>query len=61
MKRVLVARLVLTAIAVLIWGYGYRADQPQIRLVAIALLAVSLLLRFAPARWFGDDPPQHRP
>lgn len=55
MSRVLIARIVLIAAAVVIWGYGYRADQAQVRLVAIAILAVSLLLRFAPARWFGGE------
>jgi hypothetical protein len=60
MKRVLLARLVLTGIAVLIWGYGYRTDRSDLRLVAIAVLAFSLLLRFAPARWFGDPEPPSR-
>jgi hypothetical protein len=54
MKRRLLARLVLTGIAVLIWGYGYRTDRSDLRLVAIVILVLSLVLRFAPARWFGE-------
>ena len=55
MKRQLLARAVLGAIGVAVWGYGYRADDANVRLAAIAILAVALLLRFAPRRWFGDD------
>lgn len=55
MRRSVLARVVLTVIAVVIWGYGYRYDLADVRLVAIAILVVSLLLRFAPHRWFGED------
>jgi hypothetical protein len=55
MKRLLLARTVLAAIGVAVWGYGYRADLPRTRLVGIVILAVALLLRFAPRRWFADD------
>jgi hypothetical protein len=54
MTRSLTARLVLTAIAVVVWGYGYRYDDARIRMVAIILLVVTLALRFLPGRWFGD-------
>jgi hypothetical protein len=60
MKRLLLARTVLAAIGVAVWGYGYRADAPQTRLVGIVILAVALLLRFAPRRWFVDDDGSHR-
>jgi hypothetical protein len=60
MKRLLVGRTVLGAIGVAVWGYGYRYDQPRTRLAAIAILAVALLMRFVPARWFGDEPPPGR-
>ena len=54
MTRSLAARLVLSGIAVVVWGYGYRSDAERMRLVAIALLALALLLRFVPGRWTGD-------
>jgi hypothetical protein len=55
MKRLLLARTVLLIIGVIVWGYGYRVDDAQIRLIGIIVLAVSLLLRFAPKRWFDGD------
>jgi hypothetical protein len=32
--------------AVIIWGYGSRVDDPTVRLVGIAFFAVAFLLRF---------------
>jgi hypothetical protein len=55
MKRLLLARTVLAALGVVVWGYGYRIDDPNVRLAGIALLAISLLLRFLPARWLEND------
>jgi hypothetical protein len=55
-KRLLLARTVLAAIGVVVWGYGYRVDDPNLRLAGIAVLAISLLLRFVPKRWLEDDP-----
>ena len=46
MNQVLVARLVLTAVGVITWGYGQRTDQPNMRIAGIAILAVSLVMRF---------------
>jgi hypothetical protein len=46
MNRILVARLVLTAIGIILWGYGQRMDQPNLRIAGIGVLAVSLVLRF---------------
>lgn len=54
MTRSLIARLVLAAIGVVVWGYGYRYDLANIRLAAIGILAVALVLRFVPGRYFGD-------
>jgi hypothetical protein len=50
----LLARIILTAIGIVVWGYGYRNDLPQIRLAAIGILAVVLILRFLPKRWLDD-------
>ena len=54
MRRLTIARAVLAAIGVIVWGYGYRTEDARLRLVAIVILAVTLLLRYLPARWFGD-------
>ena len=58
MRRLILLRLALGLVGVMIWGYGYRYDLADVRLVAIGILAVVLLLRFVPPRWLGDDPPQ---
>jgi hypothetical protein len=42
------ARFGLAAVGLLVWGYGYRIDDPVIRWVGIAFLAAAVLLRFAP-------------
>jgi hypothetical protein len=54
-KRLLLARTVLAAMGVVVWGYGYRVDEPNIRLAGIGVLAISLLLRFVPKRWLDGD------
>ena len=55
MKRLLTARLALTAIGVLVWGYGNSTNQSRFMIAGMAILAVALLLRFVPRRWFSDD------
>jgi hypothetical protein len=55
MRRLLLARTILALVGVLIWFYGYRVDDANIRLAGIIVLAVALLLRFVPKRWLGDD------
>jgi hypothetical protein len=57
MRRLVLARTVLALIGVAVWGYGYRYDDPNVRLAAMGILAVALLLRFVPRRWLGDDAP----
>ena len=54
MRRLLTARLVLTAIGVAVWWAG--KDDDRLRLAGMAIIAVALLLRFLPKRWFGDPP-----
>ena len=58
MRRLILARTVLLVIGVITWGYGYRVDEPNVRLAAIGILAVALLLRFVPRRWVGGDEPE---
>jgi chromate transport protein ChrA len=57
MTRLLITRIVITLIGVAVWGYGQRMEQPQVRIVGMVILAIALLLRFAPRRWFGADEP----
>ena len=56
MTRLIVARIAVTAIGIVVWGYGNATDQPRIMYVGMAVLAIALLMRFVPRRWF-DDPP----
>jgi hypothetical protein len=60
-KRLLVVRTVLAVLGVVVWGYGYRVDDPDIRLGAIIVLALALLLRFVPKRWLGIQGEQSGP
>ena len=48
-------RTALALIGVAVWGWGYRTDDPQVRLAGMAILLVTLLLRFVPKRWLGED------
>ncbi|MEO5818739.1 MAG: hypothetical protein ABIT20_25950 [Gemmatimonadaceae bacterium] len=57
MTRVLITRIVVTLIGIAVWGYGQRTGQPQVRVAGIVILAVALLLRFVPKRWFGATEP----
>ena len=56
MKRVLLARLILTLIGVLVWGYGNAMSQPAFMYAGMVILAIALIMRFLPKRWFGDAP-----
>ena len=39
-------RLAIAGVAIAVWGYGLKADNATLRVVAMGLLAVSLVLRF---------------
>jgi hypothetical protein len=56
MTRLLIARLVLSGIGVLVWGYGNATSQPRFMYAGMGILLVALLLRFAPKRWFDGTP-----
>lgn len=56
MKRVLWARIILTLAGVAVWGYGTRFNMQGVQTAGIAILAVALLLRFAPKHWFEEGP-----
>lgn len=58
MTRAMQARVSFAIIGVAIWGYAFAIDHENLRLVGIALLVLSLILRFAPggtARRRTDD------
>ena len=55
MTRFQQIRVAVAAIGIIVWGYGIRQDDANVRLVGIAVLAVSLLLRFVPRRLQRDD------
>ena len=57
MTRLLITRMVVTLIGIAVWGYGQRTDQSQLRVAGMVILAIALLLRFAPKRWFGEEQP----
>ena len=56
MTRLLIARLVLAGIGVAVWGYGNATGQPRIMYAGMGILAIVLVMRFLPARWFDDAP-----
>jgi hypothetical protein len=56
MTRLLIARMVLTGIGIVVWGYGNATSQPRFMYAGMGVLAVALLLRFVPKRWFDERP-----
>jgi hypothetical protein len=48
MTRAMQARVAFAVIGIAIWGYAVATDHDNLRLVGIALLALSLILRFLP-------------
>ena len=56
MRRLLIARLLLTGIGVAVWGYGNATGQPNLMYAGMGILAVVLLMRFIPKHWFDDAP-----
>ena len=56
MTRLMQVRMALAIIGFVVWGYGLARDESQVRLVGIAVLALSLVLRFVPKRPQGGDP-----
>jgi hypothetical protein len=49
------ARIALLVVGLAVWGYGARVDDSQLRLIGIALLALSLVLRFFKPRTPRDS------
>jgi hypothetical protein len=53
-RRLILARLALTGIGVVVWGYGNSTEQPRFMYAGMAILAIALLLRFVPKRWLEN-------
>jgi hypothetical protein len=56
MTRLLVARIVLTLIGIGIWGYGNATDEPRVMYAGMGVIAIALIMRFLPRRWFDGSP-----
>jgi hypothetical protein len=56
-RQLILLRIILGAVGVAVWGYGYRTDDANLRLAGMMILVVTLLLRWVPKRWLGDDDP----
>jgi hypothetical protein len=56
MTRLLIARVLLTLIGIGVWGYGNATDQPRVMYAGMGLLAIALVMRFVPRRWFDEAP-----
>jgi hypothetical protein len=56
-RQLILLRIILGAVGVALCGYGYRTDDANLRLAGMMILVVTLLLRWVPKRWLGDDDP----
>ena len=56
-RQLALFRIIVGAIGVAVWGYGYRSDDEHVRLAGIVILFVVLLLRWVPKSWLGGDEP----
>ena len=56
MTRLLIARVLLTLVGIFVWGYGNATNQPRVMYAGMGLLAIALLMRFVPKRWFDETP-----
>lgn len=54
MTRLLIARVVLTLIGIAVWGYGNATNQPRVMYAGMGVLAIALVMRFLPKRWFDE-------
>lgn len=55
MNGTILARVALMVMGIVVWGYGARADDSQLRMIGIGLLAASLVLRFVRRRGRASD------
>ena len=53
-RQLSLLRIILGAIGVAIWGYGYRTEDAYVRLAGMTVLVIVLLMRWIPKRWLGE-------
>ena len=56
MTRLLIARIVLMGIGIVVWGYGNATAQPRVMYAGMGIVAIALVMRFLPRRWFDGSP-----
>ena len=56
MTRLLIARVLLTLIGIGIWGYGNATNDARVMYAGMGVLAIALIMRFLPRRWFDGTP-----
>ena len=67
MTRLALIKVALAAVGIIVWGYGTRVDDAQLRMVGMSLLVVAVALRLLPRAWRDridgrhDDAGPHRP
>ena len=55
MTRLLIARILLMAVGIVVWGYGNASNQLRVMYAGMGIVAVALVLRFLPRRWFDGQ------
>jgi hypothetical protein len=58
MTRYTQIKIGLAVVGVLVWAYGYRANDPTTRLIGIIFLALAVILRLLPKRLRDEDYPK---
>jgi hypothetical protein len=56
-RQLTLLRIILGAIGVAVWGYGFRVDDAKVRLAGMTILVVVLLMRWIPKSWLSDGEP----
>jgi hypothetical protein len=51
-------KIACALVGVLVWGYGYKVNDPMIRWIGIVFLALAVVLRLLPKRLRDDDYPK---
>ena len=47
-RQIILLRIILGAIGVAVWGYGFRTGDANVRLAGMAILIAVLLMRWIP-------------
>jgi hypothetical protein len=54
-RQLILLRIILGAIGVAVWGYGFRTGAANVRLAGMAILVIVLLMRWIPKSWLGGS------